>query len=42
MQEILIDGDIKNTYPCSDRIQNFKNRFSFASYLLTIGSLISF
>ena len=24
----------------SDGIQNFKNRFSFVSYLLTIGSLI--
>ena len=26
----------------SDAIQNFKNRFSFVSYLLTTGSLISF
>ena len=27
-------------YPtCSDGIQNFKNRFSFVSYLLTTGSL---
>ena len=27
---------------CSDGIQNFKNRFSFVSYLLTTNSLISF